>query len=223
MQKTYRIIMLGATGAVGGEVVQTLLKQDSLSALRLLGRREVEGIVDLRVSQQMMNIFDVSSYQEYVAGHDIAICTLGVGQPSKVSKEDFVKIDKTAVIDFARICKDSGIEHFQLLSSVGISSKSRSFFLRIKGELMDALIDMKFKRLSIFQPSMILTPTNRYGLSQALTLTIWPLLKPLLSWKLKPYRGIKVEILGKAIALNSFSEKTGLEQLFWDDFISLTK
>jgi len=69
---------------------------------------------------------------------------------------------------------------------------------------------------------MILTPENRYGFSQAVTLAVWPLLKPILSWKLKPYRGIEVATLGKAIALNSFTQKSGLEQLFWDDFISLS-
>jgi len=61
-----------------------------------------------------------------------------------------------------------------LLSSVGISPKSKSFFLRTKGELVEALKALNFERLSIFMPSMILTPTNRYGFSQALTLAVWP-------------------------------------------------
>jgi len=170
-----------------------------------------------------MNIFDTSTYQDHLVNHQSAICTLGVGQPSKVSKEDFVKIDKVAVYDFAIACKQAGVEHFQLLSSVGINSKSPSFFLRTKGELMDELIKMRFKRLSIFQPSMILTPTNRYGFSQALTLAVWPLLKPILLGPMKPYRGVKVETLGRAIALNSFVRKEGVEQLFWQDFNELTK
>lgn len=223
MSDLRRIVMLGATGAVGGEVVQTLLTQSSLSSLTLLGRRKVEGISDSRVNQYKMNIFDTSTYQDHLVNHQSAICTLGVGQPSKVSKEDFVKIDKVAVYDFAIACKQAGVEHFQLLSSVGINSKSPSFFLRTKGELMDELIKMRFKRLSIFQPSMILTPTNRYGFSQALTLAVWPLLKPILLGPMKPYRGVKVETLGRAIALNSFVRKEGVEQLFWQDFNELTK
>jgi len=223
MSDLRRIVMLGATGAVGGEVVQTLLTQSSLASLTLLGRRKVEGISDSRVNQYKMNIFDTSTYQDHLVNHQSAICTLGVGQPSKVSKEDFVKIDKVAVYDFAKACKQAGVEHFQLLSSVGINSKSPSFFLRTKGELMDELIKMRFKRLSIFQPSMILTPTNRYGFSQALTLAVWPLLKPILLGPMKPYRGVKVETLGRAIALNSFVRKEGVEQLFWQDFNELTK
>ena len=88
---------------------------------------------------------------------------------------------------------------------------------------MDELVAMNFKRLSIFQPSMILTPNNRYGFSQALTLVIWPLLKPMLVGKLKKYRGIKVETLGAAMALNVYTKSIGLEQLDWDDFMSLAE
>ena len=51
---------------------------------------------------------------------------------------------------------------------------------------------------------MILTPTNRYGFTQYLTLKIWPKLNFILRKKLRKYRGIKVEILGKAITNNVF-------------------
>jgi hypothetical protein len=36
-----------------------------------------------------------------------------------MSKEDFVKIDKNAVLDFAIACKNEGVSQFSLLSSVG--------------------------------------------------------------------------------------------------------
>lgn len=215
--------MLGASGAVGGQVLKSLLAKDDFDQLTLLGRRVIDEITNSRVVQRQINIFEASTYSDILNGHTIAICTLGVGQPSKLTKSKFIKIDKNAVIDFARACKKSGIEHFQLLSSIGIDSNSRSFFLRTKGELMDELVAMNFKRLSIFQPSMILTPNNRYGFSQALTLVIWPLLKPMLVGKLKKYRGIKVETLGAAMALNVYTKSIGLEQLDWDDFMSLAE
>jgi len=210
--------MMGATGAVGGEVVKTLLSKSEVGHLTLLGRRPVEGLSSEIVVQEKIDIFAPNSYTDYIKGHQIGICTLGVGQPSKISKADFIKIDKTAVLDFAKACKTGGVEHFELLSSVGIDSKSRSFFLQAKGELVEELKALNFKRLSIFQPSMILTPTNRYGLMQGITLAVWPLLKPLLFGSLRKYRGVKVETLGAAIAENVLLEKSGLEYLVWDDF-----
>lgn len=215
------IVMIGSTGAVGGEALKTLLQKKEASKITLLGRRPVEGINQSIVNQHTIDIFDPTTYHGLLENHNIAICTLGVGEPSKMSKEDFIKIDKIAVIDFAKACKKAGIKHFELLSSVGISAKSSQYYLRAKGELVEELKALNFGRLSIFQPSMILTPTNRYGFSQGVILFITPILNPILLGGLKQYRGIKVETLGGAIAENVFTDGSGLEYLKWSDFQSL--
>jgi len=215
------VVMMGATGAVGGEALKQLLKLTQVKRITLLGRREITGLDPTKTEQHQISIFDPASYSNLLTDHNTAICTLGVGQPSKISKEDFLKIDKIAVIDFAKACKNAGVKHFELLSSVGISSKSSSFFLRSKGELVDELIALNFERLSIFQPSMILTPTNRYGISQAITLALWPYLSHLLFGGMRQYRGIKVETLGQSMALNILAKGTGSEYLKWDDFKTL--
>ncbi len=212
------VLLLGATGAVGTQTLNALLKIPTVKAVSLLGRRPVEDLSADHVNQHKIDIFSPSSYADHLSGYDVAICTLGVGQPSKMSKEEFIKIDKLAVLDFAKACKQSGIRHFQLLSSVGADSKSSSFYLRTKGELIDALKALQFDRLSIFQPSMILTPKNRYGISQGILLFLWPLLSPLFIGSLKKYRGIKVEQLGKAFAMNIFEDKQGEEVLTWKEF-----
>ncbi|MFT5700016.1 MAG: hypothetical protein ACI8ZB_002886 [Desulforhopalus sp.] len=217
------VVMLGATGAVGSETVNNLLNMQGMQRLTLLGRRPLPGCEKSFVNQEKIDIFDPNSYQNYLSGHQIAICTLGVGEPSKMNKDEFIRIDKNAVLDFARACKEAGIKHFQLLASVGIDPRSKSFYLRIKGELVEELKLLEFDRLSVFQPSMILTPTNRYGFSQAMTLLVWPWLNPLLILGLRKYRGIPVELLGKAIAANILTQKNGVEILCWDDFIRLSE
>ncbi len=221
MNRNLNIVMLGATGAVGTEVVSTLLTMPELASLTLLGRRAVESISHDGLRQHTADIFDPSSYAMHLQGHDTAICTLGVGEPSKVSREDFVRIDKLAVLDFATACKTAGVKHFQILGSIGSDAASRSFFLRTKGELEEALKALSFERLSIFQPSMILTPENRYGLTQALTLWGWPKLNFLLTGSRTKYRGVKVATLGRAIALNAGLDKSGVETLRWNDFQAL--
>lgn len=222
MTGTMEIVMLGATGAVGTEVVSTLVKMPELTRLTLLGRRPVEGFSHDGLSQHTADIFKPSSYEMHLKGHATAICTLGVGEPSKESRDDFVRIDKLAVLDFATACKAVGIRHFQLLGSIGTDVNSRSFFLRTKGELQEGLKALEFERLSIFQPSMILTPTNRYGVMQALTLWGWPKLNFLLTGSRTKYRGVRVEMLGRAIALNTITGKSGVEILRWDEFQALT-
>jgi uncharacterized protein YbjT (DUF2867 family) len=217
------IVILGASGAVGTEALNTLLKLKNIQHITLLGRNPIPNINADFVQQYKISISDTNSYSKYLENHTTAICTLGVGEPSKASKEDFIKTDKIAVIDFATVCKKAGITHFELLASVGIIPTSRSFYLRTKGELVEELKNLNFERLSIFQPSMILTPTNRYGVSQAITLKVWPLLKPLLMGSLKKYRGIPVNILGQAMAKNIFNKGEAYEMLQWNEFYSIIK
>lgn len=223
IQKEHTVVMLGATGAVGTQALQALLEISSVIKITTLGRRPVPNLNSPILEQYKIDIFKPESYAFLLKGHNVAICTLGVGQPSKVSKEDFLKIDKLAVLDFAKACKQAGVKHFQLLASVGISANSSSFYLRTKGELVEALKALNFERLSIFQPSMILTPTNRYGFAQAVTLKVWPLLNPVLWGGLKKYRGVKVETLGKSFAKNILQPHSGEEILTWIDFQTLAK
>ena len=174
------VVMMGATGAVGGSTVKALLAIPQLELLTLLGRRPVPSVSGSNIRQETIDIFDASSYAKFLPGHHTAICTLGVGQPSKTNREDFIRIDKTAVLDFATACKKAGVRHFELLAAVGIDPSSFSFYARTKGELVNELVSLNFERLSIFEPSMILTPTNRYGFSQAVLLFVWPMISPLL-------------------------------------------
>ncbi len=220
-KQTISIVMMGGAGAVGSEAIKALLPFPNFRKLTLLGRRPVTDVSDKRIQQHNIDIHQPSSYAELAKGHSTAICTLGVGEPSKISKDDFLKIDKTAVINFAKVSKEAGIKHFELLASVGISAKSSSFYLRTKGELLEELKDLNFDRLSIFMPSMILTPTNRYGFAQGLTLTVWPVLDKIFLGSAKKYKGIRVNELGKAMAANIFVDKTGYEELTWEDFQKL--
>lgn len=216
-----RVALLGASGAVGGEALSKLLSDQRLDKAVSFGRRTLKGMENRPIEQHEIDVSDSKAYAGKLSGCQAAICTLGVGEPSKVSREAFLKIDKAAVLNFAQACKAQGVTHFSLLSSVGIDAKSSNFFLRTKGELVEELKALEFESLSIFQPSMILTPTNRYGVSQAIVLKVWPLLKPLLIGPLRKYRGAKVDVLGSAMAVNAFISRLGTNYFQWDDFHKL--
>lgn len=221
MTSSLSVVMLGASGAVGGITAQALSQMPEIKQLTLLNRKDIPALSLPRVVQLVRDVTDPHDYSQFLSGHQVAICCLGVGQPSKVSKEEFVKIDKTAALAFATACKQAGVRHFQLLSAVGADAKSKSHYLRTKGELQDAIIDLGFERVSFFQPSMILTPANRYGFMQGLMLAVWPSLSTVLQGGLRKYRGTRVETLGHAIAKNAITIGQGVEILQWDRINSL--
>lgn len=217
-----KVVVLGSTGAVGTELVRALIAAPRVEAVTLLVRRPhgdptVRG--SKKVAEAVVDVFDPASYRAHVAGHDSAFSTFGVGEPSKISKEEFVRVDADAVKAFAKECKAAGVGHFSSLGSVGAHRKSKVFYLRIKGQLEQSLVEMRFPRLSLFQPSMILTPTNRYGISQGILLKVYPWLDPLFPGPLAKFRGVRVEDLGRAMAQNALLEATApVETLTWKDF-----
>ncbi len=216
------IVMLGASGAVGGMAARHLAESPACGTLTLLNRRALEGFASERVSQHVVDVLSPASYAAFLPGHDTALCCLGVGQPSKMSKQDFVRIDLTAVLDFATACKAAGIRHFLLLSSVGASEHSASFYLKTKGTLQAGIAALGFERVHFFQPSMILTPTNRYGVAQALTLALWPIISPVLFGPMRKFRGIAVDVLGRAMAKSALAEsRAGVAIVQWDEITAL--
>lgn len=217
-----KAVVLGSTGAVGTALTRELLANPRVEGVTLVVRRpHPEPLVSgtAKVSQVVADPFQVSSYLEKLAGHDVAFSTFGVGEPSKVSKEEFVQVDLEAVRAFAKACRESGVAHFSSLGAIGASRDSRIFYLRIKGQLEQALIDLKFERVSLFRPCMILTPANRYGLAQGILLKVYPKVDRLFVGSLDKYRGVRVEDLGRSMARNAMQPAQGsVEFLEWRDF-----
>jgi uncharacterized protein YbjT (DUF2867 family) len=206
---------------VGGEVLATLLARPEPIQITTLGRRPAAVPPADRLHPYQVDVEAPATYEHLLVGQEAAICTLGVGQPSRVSPAEFTRIDRDLVLQFAVACRKAGVRHFQLLGAVGAHPRSRSLYLRTKGELRQALEALHFERLSLFQPSMILTPTNRYGWRQGLLLRVWPRLDPLFAGPLRKFRGIPVGTLGRAMALNLFRPGPATEVLEWADFMGL--
>ena len=215
-----RAVILGATGAVGGHVLAALLRSQVFVGVTAIGRRAVEGVQDgERLTQHVVDLEQPDSYSALLAGHEAAICTLGVGQPSKVSREALWQVDVEYVIGFAEACRQQGVRRFSLLTAVGARADSRIDYLRMKGTLEERVAALGFLRTSLFQPSMLLTADNRYGAVQGLVLAVWPKLDGVLAGPLRKHRGIRVEQLGLAIARDAEREAPlGVSRYTWDDF-----
>ncbi len=222
--------MLGATGAVGGHVLAEVLGSPVFAAVTTLGRRPAAlppavVVAPDKLAQHVVDVATSDSYRQYLPGHSDAICTLGVGDPAKLPREEVWRIEVDYVVAFASACRKAGVERFSLMTSVGSDPSSRSYFLKMKGTLEEQVKALGFPRLRIFRPSMILTPENRYGLSQAVTLSVWPKLNWVLQGPLRATRGIRVEDLGRAIGLDAArgGRDDGARIYTWDDFQAILK
>ena len=216
-------MLLGATGAVGRHVLAEALHLPVFESVTTIGRRPAEVAGDEapvgKLTQHVVDLAAPESYRAHIAGHTTAICTLGVGQPSKSTREDVWKVEIDYVLGFAAACRTAGVSHFSLMTSVGSDVRSRSFYLRLKGTQEERVAALGFEHTSLFRPSMLITPQNRYGAIQAVFLAVWPAIDWLFAGPLRRFRGVRVEDLGRAMAIHAASDPPrGVEILEWDGF-----
>ncbi len=219
----YQAIVVGGTGAVGSALVRELLASPACTRVTALVRRPVDmfdetpGQTKLHLEQINFDTLEPATARLCKDG-DRAFCTMGVGQPRKVSRELVWKVDVEYAGAFARGAATAGARHISLLSSVGANDQSRSFYIRIKGAAEKAFLDSGIPRVSLFRPSLLVTDEIRYGLQDRITQTVFPWISPILPSR---YREIRVEDLGRAMQCNAERRSEGTEFLYWADFQTL--
>jgi uncharacterized protein YbjT (DUF2867 family) len=141
-----KLLLAGGTGLVGRSLIE-LAKNRQIS-VTTVGRR-ITGDVE---NELVVDFADLP----ILPSADIAICTLGTTMSDAGSQSAFKAVDFDAVMAFARGAKQSGVNHFLVVTAVGADTKSRAFYSRIKGAVEIELTTIGFDRLDILRPGLLL-------------------------------------------------------------------
>jgi uncharacterized protein YbjT (DUF2867 family) len=85
----------------------------------------------------------------------IFLSGLGTTKAAAGSIEAQRKIDYELNLDLARAAKDAGVDTYVLISSGSANAQSRFAYVRMKGELEDAVKGLGFKHTVILRPGLI--------------------------------------------------------------------
>ncbi|MFA7229426.1 MAG: NAD(P)H-binding protein [Melioribacteraceae bacterium] len=182
-------IVIGATGLIGKQITLNLLKDERYSKIKIFARRE-SGIKSSKLEEHIVDFGQIEKWKSEVAGDEL-YSAMGTTIKKAGSKDNQYKIDFTYQYETARAAAENGVEKYLLVSSAGANYKSSNFYLRIKGELEEKSVQLPFKKISIFRPSILLGMreeerfAERIGIPLAKGITsLIPLLK-----KYKPIEG----------------------------------
>jgi len=197
----YGAVVIGATGAVGGAIVRSLLGSAACTHVVAVSRRPFSGFEDAPGANKLrLDVVEYEALEEstLLAASDcpIAFCAVGVGQPRKVSEAVHRQVDVEYAGAFARGAARAGVHHVLLLSSVGANPDSSNRYLKVKGDAEVAVRQAGCARTSLFRPSLLVTPEIRYGLQDRITQAFFPWIAPVLPRRFGP---IAVEDLGRAM------------------------
>lgn len=153
MENKKTAIVIGATGLVGGHLVNQLLEEAEIEKVILFLRRST-GKSHEKLVEHVVDFDQIDSFNDMIKA-DVVFSCMGTTLKVAGSKDAQWKIDYTYQYDIAKAAKENGVESFVLVSSSNASSKSKIFYSRMKGELEDAIKALNFPTLHIFQPSVL--------------------------------------------------------------------
>jgi len=147
-------IIAGASGLIGKELIQKMIKSDQYRLIYSLVRKK-SGLVHEKIKELVID-FEKMDQLKFGEQIDDVFCTLGTTMKQAGSRDNFKKVDFEYVLALANLGKKAGASKFLVISSMGANPKSSVFYSQIKGRTEEALKKIGFNQLVILQPSLLL-------------------------------------------------------------------
>ena len=154
--------VIGATGAVGKDLVQQLSEDSSFERVDIFVRREVK-IPAVKVVAHVVDFDHPETWADQLKG-DVLFSCLGTTIRAAGSQDAQWKVDYTYQYEAAKAAKANGVKTYVLVSSVGANAKSKVFYTKMKGALDEAVQELGFEGCFILRPpSLIRKGSDRFG------------------------------------------------------------
>lgn len=211
-----RLVVVGATGMVGGYAVRYALEHPAVGRLTVIGRKEL-GLSHPKLREVLHRDFaDCSALAETLSDQDAVVFCLGTYTGS-VSDATLRTITVDYTIEFARVLRHGSPEAaFSFLSGSGAdpTGRSRLAFARYKGEAENALHAAGFPRVYIFRPAYIypVEPRKEPNVSYRLLRMVYPAFRLVF-----PNQVIRADDLARAMVDVAVRDSSGVESAVFEN------
>ena len=205
-------LVLGASGLVGKKLVEQLCRDHRYQTVTCLLRKPlskdfftVSADNTAKVQPIVVDFENLQDYQGYFGSEHIYVC-LGTTIKKAGNKSAFRKVDFEYVHIAAQLARAQRALSFVWISSVGANAKSNNFYLRVKGELENAIIGMSgLENASAVRPSLLLGEREEMRPAEKLASVFSPFLSPLLLGGLSKYKPVQAaDVAAQMIRLQVF-------------------
>lgn len=207
-----KLLLLGASGLVGGEALKLALSDDRFSEVIAPTRKPLAPRDRLLnpVASRLEELTSVlTAYKP-----DAVICALGTTQKKAGSKEAFRYVDHKLPIAFGKAAHTAGVETYAIVTAMGASEDATSFYYRTKGAVEKAVKEIGFRSLTICRPSLISGERNEARLAEGSALALARFLAPILP---KKFRVNPADVIAAALLDAVLVAKTGCRWIFSDE------
>ena len=200
-------LLIGATGLVGGCVLEQLLTDQNFSSVTVLSRKPLQ-TNHPKLKEVIVNFDEIEKYSNDIKA-DVVFCCLGTTIGVAGSQEAFKKVDYEYPLRVAEIAKKNGAKKYLIISALGSSKSSIIFYNRVKAEVEEAVGKLNFESFHILQPSLILGNRQEMRLGEGIARAASPVIDLLMVGPLNKYKSIKAEQIAKAMIHYSKLDEKG--------------
>ena len=218
--KLKEVTLFGGTGLIGSLLLDILIKDNDYHKINVVTRKSIS-LSHKKIKIHIIDFSDSKSYSQTLRNSQIVFASIGTTQSKvKGNKESYRKIDFDIIYNIAKACKENNIENFSFVSSSGANIKSNNFYLKLKGEIENSILNLNLSSTSVFRPSLLLgkRKENRYG--EKIAQLIMPFLSFLMPSKYKP---IKAALVAKSMVNISKSIQPGFKIYHYKEIIKKSK
>ncbi|HEX2081320.1 MAG TPA: NAD(P)H-binding protein [Longimicrobium sp.] len=212
-------LLLGATGLVGGRVLDLLLDDPAFGRVVVLGRRTVDR-EHPGLEQHAADLGRVEEHADLFRVDDV-FCCLGTTIRTAGSQEAFRRVDHDYVVDSARVAAAAGARRYLLVTAAGADRRSRFFYNRVKGDAEEGVRAQPFEGVVILRPSLILGPRAERRPAEALAQRVAPALAPLLVGPLRRYRAVEADAVARAMVRLAKERPRGVRVVENDEILQI--
>jgi uncharacterized protein YbjT (DUF2867 family) len=193
-----KLLLVGATGLVGGHVLRQALAEPRIDLVVAPTRRPLPEHAKLQAPLVDFEHLpeDASWWQA-----DAVVCTLGTTIKTAGSRETFRRVDHDYPLAAARLARRHGTPTYVLNSALGADASSRIFYNRVKGQLEQALAQIGFTSLTHVRPGLIGGERQEPRAGERALVIALGALAPLLPrrWRVNPAENIARALIDSAL------------------------
>jgi uncharacterized protein YbjT (DUF2867 family) len=150
------VLVAGASGLVGREILAAVSAADPDAAVHALVRRPL----DIRLPGLSVHVVDFAALPPLPRTDDVFVA-LGTTIKVAGSQAAFRAVDLDAVVAVARAARSSGATRIGVVSALGADPASAVFYNRVKGEMERAVATLGFDTVVFARPSLLLGDRDR--------------------------------------------------------------
>jgi uncharacterized protein YbjT (DUF2867 family) len=201
------VLLVGATGLVGGELLTFLLNHSGHEKVKVFTRKALK-INHPKLEQIIVDFNKLGQYKEHFNVKDV-YCCLGTTIKKAGSQDAFRKVDYEYPVVLAKLAVERNVERFLIITAMGADKSSKVFYNRVKGEVEEELRKSGIGTLHIFRPSLLLGEREEFRLGEKVAIILSPILSLAMVGGLRKYRPIQAKNVAKAMLLTGQTEVSG--------------